>query len=71
MFLSASSSARDNVVLPAPDGEDRTRRSPLRATCGWLCISLFNVLNLFAHLIDDYFQLEPRFRNLRVVGFRT
>ena len=53
---SASKSLRESVVLPAPEGDESTSRSPRRAILIWLL--LLNVLDLFAELIDDGFQLK-------------
>ena len=53
---SASSNLRESVVLPAPDGDDSTSNNPRRAMLIWLF--LLNVLNLFAELVDNGFQLK-------------
>ena len=57
MLLSCDINLRDNVVLPAPDGEDITSSMPRRAIFG-LVGDLFNVLYLLAHLIDDSFEFK-------------
>lgn len=61
---SASRSFRDKVVLPAPEGDDSTRSNPRRAMLMWAV--LFNVLNLFAELVDNGFQLEANGREFLV-----
>jgi hypothetical protein len=70
--LSLSSSARANVVLPAPDGEESTSSSPRRAMrgamCGVLWVSLLKVLHLLAHLIDDDLQSQTGARDVGIVG---
>src|SRR3546814_827946 len=66
MSASLSSSASDRVVLPAPDGEDRTSMRPRRPTC----LSL-DILNLLAQLIDDGFQFEAYSRQADVCGLRA
>lgn len=53
---SASKSLRDKVVLPAPEGDESTRSNPRRAIL--ILEDLFNVLNLFAELVDNGFQLK-------------
>ena len=53
---SASRSLRDKVVLPAPEGDDSTSRSPRRAMLIWLF--LLNILDLLAELIDNGLQLK-------------
>lgn len=53
---SASKSLRESVVLPAPEGDERTSNNPRRAMLVWLF--LLNVLDLFAELIDDGFQFK-------------
>src|SRR5262245_28761473 len=64
---SAASRRRASVVLPAPDGDDRTSSIPLRAMRGpSLTSPLLNVLDLLAHLIDHRFELETGPRRLRV-----
>src|SRR3981081_2322910 len=63
---------RDNVVLPAPEGEDSTSRSPLRAIAslcrprGCPAIPLLQVLDLLAELLDQALELEPDIGQLHV-----
>src|SRR5262245_40828082 len=54
---SLSSSLRVSVVLPAPEGDEITRRRPRRSM--GMVLALFNVLHLLAHLIYDGFEAEP------------
>src|ERR1700759_2592094 len=61
---SDSSSRRDKVVLPAPDGEDSTSIKPRR------CISL-DILGLLAELVDHCLQRQPDPRQCAIGGFGT
>src|SRR5687768_18427448 len=54
---SLSSSRRVSVVLPAPEGEEITRRRP-RRSIGMGLATLFNVLHLLAHLINDGLEAQ-------------
>ena len=45
------------VVLPAPEGDERTSIRPRR--CIVRAVNLFNVLNLFAQLVDCALQIQP------------
>ena len=66
---SAASSCLDKVVLPAPDGEDSTKIRPRRAIEADKFVSAsLNVLNLFAHLIDDRLHRKATSRDLNVIG---
>src|SRR5262245_60005579 len=67
---------RDNVVLPAPDGEDSTSMSPRRAIASLPrpCFeplaplaALFKVLHLLAELLDQALELEPDIGELEIV----
>ena len=71
IWPSAFSSLRESVVLPAPDGEDRTSIKPRRATV--LCFaapasSLFHILDLLAELFDRGLQLKPDIGELDIIG---
>src|ERR1700730_56683 len=57
-------SIRVKVVLPAPDGEERTTIKPRRSSN---CISLLDILDLFAELLDLDAQFEAEPRQARVV----
>src|SRR5690606_29642116 len=65
MLPSSASSRRDSVDLPAPEGEDSTnikpRRTPEETTEGIELqpSKLFNILNLFAELIDRRLEVKP------------
>ena len=56
MLLSLSKSLRERVVLPAPEGDDMTSKSPRLKITG-LVANLFNVLHLLTHLVDDGFEV--------------
>src|SRR6476660_4545790 len=65
---------RESVVLPAPDGEDRTSISPRRVTnlaFGFRdaarAISLFQVLHLLAELFDHALELKSDIGQRHVV----
>src|SRR5215831_6964757 len=74
---SAASNRRARVVLPAPEGEDSTNRSPRRARRAnswlWSCplasltFRSLDVLHLLAHLVDNRLELKARPRRLRIV----
>ena len=70
--LSSSSSRRDSVVLPAPEGDDSTSISPRRAIVALLPLRLrhrsLQVLHLLAELLDHAFQLQADIGELDVVG---
>src|SRR3990172_7293208 len=69
MPASASSRRRASVVLPAPEGDERTMsrpRRPMRTVS--LPLDLFNILNLLAHLVDDGLELETSSRCICVAG---
>src|SRR5947207_13496451 len=57
---SRASRRRDNVVLPAPDGDDSTSSKPRRGSSGgdglW---RLLDILHLLAKLIDDGLERKP------------
>src|SRR5205807_5748208 len=69
------SSSRESVVLPAPEGEDRTSMRPRRATTAPLRwsfsagIASFQILDLLAELLDHALELEPDIGELDVVRF--
>src|SRR5262245_106036 len=78
---SRSSSAATRLVLPPPDGAASTNRQPeaggalvgvgsgaALAGAPWVLgtASLFHVLHLLAHLLDQHLELERRLRELRV-----
>src|SRR4029077_16720169 len=71
MFSSDCKSSRDRVVLPAPDGEERTSIKPRRlmsALILWVhCACLFDILGLLAELVDRRLQREAYARQ-RYVG---
>src|SRR5262245_14329292 len=58
---SRASSRRDRVVLPAPEGEERTSSRPRRDSSGdgGGLLRLLYLLHLFAELIDDRLQRQP------------
>src|SRR5262245_600634 len=67
---SALSRRRASVVLPAPEGEDKTNSRPRLSIfgsgeCGLVSL---NVLHLLAHLIDHRLQFQAGARRLLVVG---
>src|SRR5262245_62411455 len=66
---SVSTSRRAIVVLPAPEGEDRTSMSPLLAMP--FPISLLDVLDLLAQLVDDGLEFEPGPRDFDIEGLRA
>src|SRR5689334_670249 len=55
---SRSTRRRVIVVLPAPEGEERTRSRPRRPISGELMRALFDVLHLLAELLDPGLELE-------------
>src|SRR5262245_29974389 len=65
---------RESVVLPAPEGEDRTSISPRRLiSANPLCCStltakapLFDVLDLLAKLLDGHLEVDAQTRQLDV-----
>ena len=57
-FLSTSSLT--SVVLPAPDGAAITKR-----------LALFDILNLFAHLLDQHLEFYSGLGGLGVCRFRS
>src|SRR4051812_37323586 len=61
MRLSLRNSRRDKVVLPAPEGDDKTNISPR------LFMRSFQVLHLLAELLDDGFELKPDIGEFDVV----
>ena len=70
----SSSNMRESVLLPAPEGEDKTNIIPRRATTGgaWgrvdvSAMLLFQVLHLLAELLDDTFELKADIGELYVV----
>ncbi len=66
---SDSISRRDKVVLPAPDGEDRTNNRPRRAMVEGVAVMMsLDVLHLFAHLIDRRLQRETGARDVGIVA---
>src|SRR5690606_34262154 len=77
-FGSSWSRRREIVVLPAPEGEDRTSISPRRWMCdgsaasaasiGRLSVALLNVLHLLAELLDDGLQVQADTGQLQVAG---
>ena len=68
-------SRRDNVVFPAPDGEDSTSIRPRRATApSRFTVTGFcslNILCLFTELVDHCFQFNADLCQRCIVGFRT
>src|SRR5439155_21280242 len=70
MLGSVATSALASVVLPAPEGDDITRRMPRRGI--WVCADcLFNVLHLLAELIDNRLQFKSDCRQGSVRRFRA
>jgi len=67
-----SSSLRDNVVLPAPDGEERTSIRPRRATLSsfsrMAIARSLQVLHLLAELFDDAFKFKTNVGEFKIVG---
>ena len=70
----SSSSMRESVLLPAPEGEDRTNIIPRRATTGSAggrvdvsAMLLFQVLHLLAELLDHAFELKADIGEFHVV----
>jgi len=57
MSFSRASNRFDNVVLPAPDGDDSTRRSPRLAMSDDV-VELLNVLHLLAKLINHGLKFQ-------------
>src|SRR5436853_747127 len=60
-LLSLSSSAREMVDLPAPDGDDSTSIRPRRAIIGSVMtcpVPLLDILDLLAELINRRFEAE-------------
>src|SRR4051812_26485032 len=55
---------RVSVDLPAPDGDDRIRRSPRRVSSA---TALLHVLDLLAELLDHGLEVEPEAREGDVV----
>ena len=68
MLGSAARSLRESVVLPAPEGDDITSKSPRLKITG-LEVVLFNVLNLLSHLIDDGFEVKADSGQARITRF--
>src|SRR4029079_11705657 len=62
---SSSRSRRANVVLPAPDGDDKTSINPLRAES---ISPSFDVLHLLAQLIDHGLELHAGAADLEIGG---
>lgn len=82
MLLSAASRRRASVVLPAPDGDEMMKSKPRRAMWGSAAAMLtvffgvstdilFDVLNLFAKLIDNRLELETKPRDVDGIRLRT
>ena len=67
--VSPSTSRRAIVVLPAPEGDDRTSMSPLLAMP--FPILLTRCLDLLAQLVDDGLEFEPGARGFDVGGLRA
>src|SRR5512139_3596913 len=67
--LSLSSNWRDRVVLPAPDGDDRTSMSPRR----WIAeVPLsFDILDLLPQALDGALQIDADARQLDVGRLRA
>ena len=68
MLASLSKSLRESVVLPAPEGEDITSKSPRLKITG-LVVALFNVLNLLSHLVDNGFEIKSDLGQARITCF--
>src|SRR6185436_11524235 len=66
---SFSSNCRDSVVLPAPEGEDKTSIRPRR----WIAAASasFDILDLLPHALDGAFQIDADSRQLDVGRLRT
>src|SRR4029077_19689384 len=67
IFESDSSSMRESVVLPAPEGEDSTSIRPRRA----IAAPSLDILHLLAHLLDGALQVDADARELDVGRFRA
>src|SRR3982751_1789160 len=67
---SCSTRLRVSVVLPAPEGEERMRRSPRRRGDP-SATALFHVLDLLAELLHGRLEVEPDPRHGYVPGLRT
>src|SRR5215213_4606364 len=67
--LSLSSNWRDSVVLPAPDGDDRTSINPRR----WIAdVPLsFDILDLLPQALDGALQIDADARQLDVGRLRA
>src|SRR5512139_3451293 len=67
--LSLSSNWRDRVVLPAPDGDDRTSINPRR----WIAeVPLsFDILDLLPQALDGALQIDADARQLDVGRLRA
>src|SRR5258706_14388511 len=71
---SRSRSIRESVVLPAPEGDDRTsinprRRisvNPLCGSAGTMALPLFDVLDLFAQLLNGDLEVEADARQFDI-----
>lgn len=66
MSRSSASNRRDNVVLPAPEGEDKTNSNPRRLIFE-VPVALFNVLYLLAHLVDYGFECQAQSGDVCIV----
>src|SRR6476469_6030800 len=63
------SSCRDRVVLPAPDGEDRTSIRPRRWMAG--ASASFDILDLLPHALDGALEVDADARQLDVGRLRA
>src|SRR5258708_981488 len=66
---SASSSRRDSVDLPAPEGLDRTNMSPRRSPAA--ALGSLDIGGLLAQLVDAGLQIERHACQGEVNRFRT
>src|SRR5476649_1432529 len=69
MCESLPRSWRDRVVLPAPDGEDRTSIRPRRWIAG--ASASFDILHLLPHALDGALQIDADARQLDVRQLRA
>ena len=66
MSLSQSRRRRASVDFPAPEGDDKIIKRPRRLMCEVAKYPgpLFDILNLFAHLIYHSFQIKSYSRQV-------
>src|SRR5476649_1672765 len=69
IWESLPSNWRDRVVLPAPEGEDRTSIKPRRWTAN--VSASFDILHLLPHALDGALQIDADPRQLDVRRLRA